>query len=114
MENKILILGVDGLDPRLTKHYLEKGVMPNFEQYIKKGSAREDLVMLGAMPTITPPLWTTLATGAYPGTHGVTCFWNQHPEKLDTLVYSFDSRQCKAEQLWNVFAEEGHKTMVWQ
>lgn len=113
MSNKILVLGVDGLDPRLTKYYLEKGMLPNFEQYIKKGAAREDLVMLGAMPTITPPLWTTLATGAYPGTHGVTCFWNQHPDKLDTLVYSFDSRQCKAEQLWNVFAESGKKTMVW-
>ena len=112
MKNKVLVLGVDGLDPRLTKKYMEKGVMPNFTEFKKRGSAREDLVMLGAMPTITPPLWTTLATGAYVGTHGVTDFWNPHPDKLDTLVYSFDSRNCKAEQLWNVFAENGHKTLV--
>ena len=112
MKNKVLVLGVDGLDPHLTKKYMEKGVMPNFTEFKKRGSAREDLVMLGAMPTITPPLWTTLATGAYVGTHGVTDFWNPHPDKLDTLVYSFDSRNCKAEQLWNVFAENGHKTLV--
>ena len=112
MKNKVLVLGVDGLDPRLTKKYMEKGVMPNFTEFKKRGSAREDLVMLGAMPTITPPLWTTLATGAYVGTHGVTDFWNPHPDKMDTLVYSFDSRNCKAEQLWNVFAENGHKTLV--
>ena len=112
MKNKVLVLGVDGLDPRLTKKYMEKGVMPNFTEFKNRGSAREDLVMLGAMPTITPPLWTTLATGAYVGTHGVTDFWNPHPNKLDTLVYSFDSGNCKAEPLWNVFAENGQKTLV--
>lgn len=112
MKNKVLVLGVDGLDPRLTKKYMDKGVMPNFTKFKKLGAAREDLVMLGAMPTITPPMWTTLATGAYAGTHGVTDFWNPDPEKLDTLVYSFDSRNCKAEPLWNVFAESGKKTLV--
>ena len=113
MKNKVLVLGVDGLDPRLTKKYMDKGVMPNFTEFKKRGSAREDLVMLGAMPTITPPLWTTLATGAYVGTHGVTDFWNPHPDKLDTLIYSFDSSNCKAEPLWNVFAENGQKTLVY-
>lgn len=113
MKNKVLVLGVDGLDPRLTKKYMDKGVMPNFEKFQKRGSAREDLVMLGAMPTITPPMWTTLATGAYCETHGVTDFWNPHPDKLDTLVYSFDSHNCKAEQLWNVTAEAGKKTLVY-
>ena len=112
MQNKVLVLGVDGLDPRLAKKYMDKGVMPNFTEFMKRGSAREDLVMLGAMPTITPPMWTTLATGAYAGTHGVTDFWNPHPTKLDTLIYSFDSANCKAEPLWNVFAEEGRKTLV--
>ena len=113
MKNKVLVLGVDGLDPRLTKKYMDKGVMPNFEKFQKRGSAREDLVMLGAMPTITPPMWTTLATGAYCETHGITDFWNPHPEKLDTLIYSFDSHNCKAEQLWNVTAEAGKKTLVY-
>lgn len=28
-------------------------------------------------------------------------------------MYSFDSTNCKAEPLWNVFAEEGRKTLVW-
>ena len=113
LAEKILILGVDGMDPRLAKHCMDKGLMPNLKTLVKKGAAREDLVLLGAMPTITPPMWTTLATGAYPMTHGITCFWNQHPEKLDTIVYALDSRECQAEQLWNVFVESGKKTLVW-
>mgnify|MGYP000683395261 FL=1 len=30
MKNKVLVLGVDGLDPRLAKKYMDKGVMPHF------------------------------------------------------------------------------------
>jgi predicted AlkP superfamily phosphohydrolase/phosphomutase len=111
--NKILVLGVDGMEPSLTKKFMDQGKLPNIKKYVEQGACREDLVMLGAMPTITPPLWTTLATGAYPETHGITCFWRQSKESLDEIVYAFDSIGCKAEQLWNVFAEAGKKTMVW-
>lgn len=110
---KILVLGVDGMEPRLCKKLMDEGKLPNIKKYVERGACREDLVMLGAMPTITPPLWTTLATGAYPETHGVTCFWNQSKDSLDEIVYAFDSLTCKAEQLWNVFAESGKKTLVW-
>ena len=112
MAEKILVLGVDGLDPRLTSKYVSQGMMPNVEKFIQAGSARKDLVLLGGMPTVTPPMWTTLATGAYPITHGITCFYGQH-EELDTMTYNLDSRLCQAEQLWNVFAEAGRKTLVW-
>lgn len=113
LSEKILILGVDGLEPSLTKKFLDQGKLPNFKKIIDRGAQREDLIMLGAHPTITPPLWTTMATGAYPSTHGITCFWNQSHEDLDTIVYALDSRKCKAELLWNVFAEAGKKTLVW-
>lgn len=110
--DKVLVIGIDGMDPRLTRHFMEQGYMPNLEKLLKRGSAREDLILLGGMPTITPPMWTTLATGTYPMTHGITDFWRQDPNKLDTLNYALDSRLCKAEQLWNVTAEAGKKTFV--
>jgi len=112
LADKIVVLGVDGMDPRLTKKYLEMGFMPNTKKLLEKGSAREDLVLLGGQPTVTPPMWTTLATGAYPVTHGITCF-NGQGEDIDQTIYNIDSRRCKAEQLWNVFAEAGRKTLVW-
>ena len=111
--DKMLVLGVDGLDPRFAKYCLNKGLMPNLQKLIDNGSCREDLVMLGGMPTVTPPMWTTLATGAYAGTHGITAFYNQDPENMARRIYALDSRMCKAEQLWNVFAEAGKKTLVW-
>ena len=113
LSDKILILGVDGMDPNLTKRFVEEGIMPNVKTLLERGVAREDLVMQGGHPTITPPMWTTMATGTCPGTHGITCFWKQNHESLDTLEYALDSRKCKSEQLWNVFAEAGKKTLVW-
>ena len=112
LNNKVLILGVDGMDPRLSKYFMDKGKMPNLKKYVENGAARENLMLLGAHPTVTPPMWTTLATGAYPMTHGITDYHMQSKESLDTIYYSFDSRLCKAEQLWNVTAETGLKTLV--
>ena len=37
----------------------------------------------------------------------------QSTQSLDGTEYNLDSRNCKAEQLWNVTAEAGLKTLVW-
>jgi Uncharacterized conserved protein len=113
LTNKVLILGIDGMDPHVTKKYLKQGKMPNVQKYIERGSCREDLVMLGGLPTGTPPMWTTLATGCNPNVHGITCFNRASEKGLDYTVYNLDSRNCYAEPLWNVFAEKGKKTLVW-
>jgi len=110
--DKILLLGVDGLDPRLTKKYVDMGLMPNVKKYIETGAQRNDLVMLGGHPTVTPPMWTTLATGCYANVHGITGFFRNGTE-IGAQGYNLDSRFCKAEQLWNCFAEAGKKTLVW-
>lgn len=112
VNQKILVLGIDGMDPRFTKKMLDEGKLPNIKKYLEKGAAREDLVMLGGHPTGTPPMWTTLATGAYANVHGITCFNLASDKGLDYFEYSFDSRKCKAEQLWNVTAKAGLKTLV--
>lgn len=100
--NKILLLGVDGLDPSLTKHYVEMGLLPNLKEYIERGAQRDDLVMLGGHPTVTPPMWTTLATGCYSNVHGITGFFRKGSD-IDKTAYNIDSRNCKAEQLWECF-----------
>ena len=43
----------------MTRRMVNEGKLPNIKKMIEMGSAREDLVLLGAMPTITPPMWTT-------------------------------------------------------
>jgi len=112
LASKILLLGMDGMDPRFTRRMLKKGKMPNVQKLLDRGAANKDLAMLGGHPTITPPMWTTLACGCNANVHGITQFYRK-AEDLDAQAYNIDSRNCKAEPLWNVFAEAGWKTLVW-
>ena len=109
---KIMVLGVDGMDPKLTKKYVDMGIMPSVKKFIEAGAQREDLVLLGSQPTVTPPQWTTLATGANPVVHGITQFSRIVPGFLTQQGYNVDSRLCKAEPAWNCTAEAGIKTLV--
>ena len=112
LAKKLLLLGMDGMDPRFTNRMLKKGKMPNVQKLLDKGAASKDLIMLGGHPTITPPMWTTLACGCNCNVHGITQF-SRKGKTIDTLGYNLDSRLCLAEPLWNVFAEAGKKTLVW-
>ena len=71
LTDKLLMLGIDGMDPRFTKRMIAEGNMPNTKKLMELGACRDDLVLLGAVPTITPPMWATLGTGCYPMTHGI-------------------------------------------
>ena len=112
LTDKVIVLGIDGMDPRFSKAMVDEGKMPNLKKLIEMGSAREDLMLLGAMPTITPPMWATLATGCYPMTHGIVDYAIPIPGEIDMRMEAFLSPFCKAEQLWNVTAEAGKKTLV--
>ena len=113
LSEKVILLGLDGLDPKFSRKMVDEGHMPNLKKLIEKGSARHDLRLLGAVPTITPPTWATLATGAYPMTHGIEDFQINLEGELAVNFSGIYSKYCKAEQLWNVTAEAGKKTLVW-
>ncbi len=113
LSEKVILLGIDGLDPKFSRKMVDEGHMPNLKKLIERGSARHDLRLLGAVPTITPPMWTTLCTGAYPMTHGIEDFNINMKGELDVNFAGIYSKYCHAEQLWNVTAEAGKKTLVW-
>ena len=43
INGKILILGVDALDPRATSHYLAEGKLPNIQKLLSRGAAMKNL-----------------------------------------------------------------------
>ncbi|MBR5319056.1 MAG: alkaline phosphatase family protein [Peptococcaceae bacterium] len=112
LTDKLLLLGVDGMDPRFTRRLVNEGKMPNFKKLMDMGSCREDLMMLGANPTITPPMWATLATGTYPMTHGIMDYNLSAENDKDITLGAFSSVFMKAEPLFNVTAKAGKKTLV--
>lgn len=96
---KAMVIGFDGASMELVKHMADKGHAPNIAKLMRQGVYRE---MLGVLPTLTPPGWTTLATGAWAGTHQVTDFNIRNPKSyIDDSIWGINTNLCKAELIWN-------------
>jgi len=108
---KVMILGVDApIVPRVLK-YLEEGDMPHLQALVDAGTLATNCMV--PYPTITPPNWTTIVTGAWPGTHGITCFHVHNPgDPLDQVHAGFDSADNQAEFLWEALARESLRSIV--
>ncbi|MEK3673061.1 alkaline phosphatase family protein [Paenibacillus sp. FSL R10-2771] len=110
---KVMLLGLDGADPAVIRKYVAEGKLPGFKRALDAGVTTSDLGMQSVLPAITPPNWASIATGAYPATHGITCFWNHTlGNELDVLDYGFDSGLLKAETIWQAYARAGKKSII--
>jgi len=109
--SKMVLIGLDGVCPEAILRLVEKGKLPTFKRLLDSGVFAENA--LAPYPTITPPNWTTIATGSWPGTHGITGFWVHNPgEPLDVTHCAVTTDFCHAEYLWNVAGKEGMKCII--
>lgn len=104
---RFMLIGMDGAGMENVLHMVQRGHMPNVARLLHRGVHRG---MWGVLPTLTPPGWTTLVTGAWPSTHGVMDFNIRKPQApLDETEWGINTRLCRAEYLWNT-VERGGKT----
>ena len=109
---RAMMIGLDGADPLQVKRLIEKGKMPNLKKLLEQGVANENIDMMGVLPAGTPPNWTSLATGNYPRTHGITCFQNHTLGKdLGIVEYNWDARRIQSELIWEAFNDENKKAI---
>lgn len=76
---RVIILGIDGMDPNLLQGFVAEGVMPNFKKFMEEG----DFKPLGTTnPPLSPTAWATFITGMDPGGHGIFDFVHRNPKTL--------------------------------
>ena len=113
MSNKpkrAFILGLDALIPQLVERFIAEGRMPHIAKLIERGSFAHALPVL---PTHTPVNWTTIGTGAWPGTHGITGFsMKDRTKELTNWASGADSTQVQAEFLWQTAEKVGKKSIL--
>src|SRR6185503_14186457 len=68
---RVIFLGLDGLDPRLTERYLAQGKLPNLAKLREQGSYHR---LRTTFPALSPVAWSTFATGVNPGRHNIFDF----------------------------------------
>ena len=60
---RAMVIGLDAADPVQVKRLMAEGKMPNLKKLLESGVANENLAMIGCLPSVTPPNWTSIATG---------------------------------------------------
>ena len=74
---KMIVIGVDGLDPDLLTKFMADGKMPNFARLAQQGSFKR---LTTSIPPQSPVAWSNLITGMNAGGHGIFDFIHRDPK----------------------------------
>jgi predicted AlkP superfamily phosphohydrolase/phosphomutase len=68
---RLIIVGLDGQEPKLTDRFMERGLLPNFERLARMGCYRR---LRTTFPSLSPVAWSSFSTGTNPGRHNIFDF----------------------------------------
>jgi predicted AlkP superfamily phosphohydrolase/phosphomutase len=79
---RVVIVGLDGLEPTLTERFMEAGLLPNLAKLREQGC----YLRLGSTwPPISPVAWSSFSTGTNPGKHNIFDFITRTPNYQPTI-----------------------------
>ena len=110
---KVAVIGLDCAEPNLILKHIAEGHLPTFKKLFEGGVLADNCLV--PYPTVTPPNWASIATGAWPGTHCITDFHVHNPGTTPVnynIVQAFGSERCKAEYIWDRADKDGKKCIV--
>ncbi len=73
---RVVILGLDGMDPGIATRLMQEGRLPNFQKLAEKGVFRP---LDTSNPSMSPVAWSTFSTGVDPSRHGIYDFITRDP-----------------------------------
>ena len=95
---KVIVIGVDGMDPRLAESMMKAGLLPNLEK-LRAGGGFSSLGT--STPPQSPVAWANFINGAGPGSHGIFDFIHRHPQQQCVPFYSA-AETVPGEGAWEV------------
>ncbi|MBM4268849.1 MAG: tetratricopeptide repeat protein [Deltaproteobacteria bacterium] len=105
--HRVVVLGIDGLDPDVIELLVSEGKLPTFAK-LRKGGAYGRL--RSSEPILSPIIWTTITTGKPPGEHGIGDFTAINEKTGERLPVTSQMRKVKA--LWSILTEAGKSVGV--
>jgi predicted AlkP superfamily phosphohydrolase/phosphomutase len=76
---RLIILGIDGMDPQLLHRFMREGKMRNFAKLEAQGDFRQ---LTTSIPPQSPVAWSNLITGMNAGGHAIFDFIHRDPKTL--------------------------------
>jgi predicted AlkP superfamily phosphohydrolase/phosphomutase len=68
---RLIVVGLDGQDPKLTDRFMAEGLLPNFQKLASLGCYRR---LRTTFPSVSPVAWSSFSTGAHPARHNIFDF----------------------------------------
>ena len=106
-DSKVLVLGWDAADWTIAGPLIKAGKMPNLAKLIAEGTSGSISTIT---PSLSPMLWTSIATGKRPLNHGIYGFTEPTPDGKNVRPITNASRKTKA--VWNILNQVGKKSNV--
>jgi predicted AlkP superfamily phosphohydrolase/phosphomutase/tetratricopeptide (TPR) repeat protein len=98
----VVVVGIDGADWAVMGPMMERGELPHLAALRSRGAWG---VLRSATPTLSPLLWTTIATGKTPDQHGIVDFLAIDPATGRQAPITSRFRRSKA--LWTILTDLG-------
>src|SRR6476659_8421257 len=86
-QQKVIVLGFDGVDARYTEQWMNEGKLPNLAKLRDAGTFRP---LRPTLPAQTPVSWSTFSTGIDPGRTGIFDFLRRDPKTYLPFFAAFD------------------------
>jgi len=99
-KSAVLLIGIDSADWDLMTPLIDSGALPNLKALRDRGAWA---TLRSMTPTLSPILWTTIATGRRPEDHGIIDFLMKDPATGSEVPISRQFRKVKA--LWNIASD---------
>lgn len=99
---KVLFLGLDGATWTVMGPMIERGELPTFRKVMEQGASMPRFETISS--TLSPVVWTSVATGRTPEDHGVISFTTDLPNGQRIPV---TSSQRRARAIWEVASRRG-------
>jgi len=80
---RLLVLGLDGMDPDLLKELMDAGKLPNFSRLAAEGTFS---ALQTSMPPQSPVAWSNMISGSDPGTHQIYDFIHRDPNPPEAAL----------------------------
>jgi len=75
--HKLIILGLDGLEPTLAEKLMTEGKLAHFSKLKKQGTYQR---LQTTTPAISPVAWSSFMTGTHPSKHNIFDFLTRDPK----------------------------------
>jgi predicted AlkP superfamily phosphohydrolase/phosphomutase len=113
--SRVIILGLDGMDPRRLDRLMKEGRLPNFSKLAEAGCYSR---IESTIPPISPCAWSSFMTGSNPGKHNIFDFLNRDlqsylPELSSSSIRTDSKGRASIKLLrksipfWHILGEHG-------